>query len=257
MPQRTEHRRARAQKRRGVHRTQLVRDRDHRFRVSDHILGVAAVHGKPGGQAIPCRLRNRLSNRLGSSGNVRRASRRRPFVRPSMSSPTDRASRLFRPLHAPELADKKARGNDLPLTSASPWQMPQASTLMRTSCSLGSGISRSTNSNSAPAERTWIAFIVGKRQPRNQNVEAFKRMVASRTMPEKRRFMSNSRQTGGSLRIFTNTRLRRASEGNGKNSYVCAEFARFSSPNRDTGRDRPIITAVSFTTLNKNTAATV
>src|SRR5271157_3646675 len=46
-------------------------------------------------------------------------------------------------------------------TTASPWQMPQASTLMRTSVSLGSGISFWTSSNSAPGAATCTAFING------------------------------------------------------------------------------------------------
>jgi hypothetical protein len=44
-------------------------------------------------------------------------------------------------------------------TKASLWQIPHAATLMSTSRDAGVGISRSTNSNGAPAAGTSMTFI--------------------------------------------------------------------------------------------------
>ena len=54
---------------------------------------------------------------------------------------------------------RESPGNSPDFTIASLWQMPHASTLMRTCPGAGSGTSRSTSSNGPPAFATCTAFI--------------------------------------------------------------------------------------------------
>ena len=148
-----------AEQRRRLDRREVVGDRGKRLDRRDHVVGITAV-------IWPCpalgrRCAGHDSRRAGSWSHTPQWPPCQPTptrcpTRHAVTSGPDRID-MARDLMPRHRADRRCRDRCRSTTKESLWQMPQASTLIRTLPGPGSGIGRSTSSSGDPGFSTCTA----------------------------------------------------------------------------------------------------